>query len=273
MMMIDEVWKRVKKVRRLNKSTGIVEKTYNIHEEYEYKVSNKGNVICRSEKNPQWRAISTNPNNHGYCTCVIRVDDEKVEKVNVAVHRLVAEKFLHKPKDHKKRWVNHIDGDKSNPDFSNLEWATRSDNAQHALTTGLLAVGERSGHAKMNDKDVHLICEYLESGLSPSQIEKLIDLPHISKKNISKIRSGSRWTHISSQYDFSKNSKSDFKKGEGRPTSKLNEETVHLICQELALKTPVNKIVKKLKLDVSQSSIVNIKTGKSWSYISKLYKI
>jgi hypothetical protein len=272
MMMIDEVWKRVKKVHRLDKSTGLIEKTYIIRNGYEYKVSNKGNVIRRSSNNYEWKPISTSTNRHGYRVCHIQVEG-KNKPLNVAVHRLVAEKFLHKPKDHKKRWVNHIDGDKSNPDFSNLEWATRSDNAQHALTTGLLAVGERSGHAKMNDKDVHLICEYLERGLSPSQIEKTISLPHISKKNISKIRSGSRWTHISSQYDFSKNSKDDFKKGEGRPSSKLNEETVHLICQELALKTPVNKIVKKLNLDVSQSSIVNIKTGKSWSYISKLYKI
>lgn len=270
MIKIDEIWRRVHEVHRLSKSTGEIIETYNIRDGYEYKVSNKGNVICRSEKNYEWRSISTSPNRHGYCTCAIQVEDGKV---NVAVHRLVAEKFVYNPKKNKKRWVNHIDGCKDNPDSENLEWVTRSENAQHALTEGLLATGERCGSAKMSDEDVHLICKYIEKGLSPSAIERIIAKDHISRKNISRIRSKSRWIHISSQYDFSRNSKSDFKSGEGRPTSKMNESTVHLICQELVMKTPVNKIISKLKLDISKSTVVDIKNGRSWSHVSKFYKL
>ena len=48
---------------------------------------------------------------------------------NFQVHRLVAMMFLRKKKNC--NIVNHIDGNKMNNDASNLEWTTRSGNAQH----------------------------------------------------------------------------------------------------------------------------------------------
>jgi hypothetical protein len=50
-------------------------------------------------------------------------------KGNFQVHRLVAMMFLHKKKNC--NIVNHIDGDKLNNKLDNLEWTTRSGNAQH----------------------------------------------------------------------------------------------------------------------------------------------
>lgn len=51
------------------------------------------------------------------------------------VHRLVAEAFIPNPLG--KPEVNHIDGNRHNNAFTNLEWVTSSENSFHASSTGL----------------------------------------------------------------------------------------------------------------------------------------
>lgn len=53
----------------------------------------------------------------------------------VSVHRIIAEVFVPNPDG--KPEVNHMDGDKTNPHPSNLEWVTAKENTAHALRLGL----------------------------------------------------------------------------------------------------------------------------------------
>lgn len=53
----------------------------------------------------------------------------------IKIHIAVAENFVSGKKDG--LTVNHIDGDKSNNHYTNLEWVTQSENIKHAYKTGL----------------------------------------------------------------------------------------------------------------------------------------
>lgn len=73
------------------------------------------------------------------------------------VHRLVATTFIKNPESYST--VNHIDGDKSNNDVSNLEWCTHKQNMRHAWKTGLLPhppthYGEDAGSSKLTAEQV-----------------------------------------------------------------------------------------------------------------------
>ena len=55
---------------------------------------------------------------------------------NKRIHRLLMESFVPNPLG--KKQINHIDTNKQNNSLSNLEWATPSENTQHAVDHGLM---------------------------------------------------------------------------------------------------------------------------------------
>jgi hypothetical protein len=69
---------------------------------------------------------------NGYYTVGLQINKKKKM---FFVHRLVAEYFIAPKKDNLQ--VNHIDGNKANNDFRNLEWVTPSQNTKHAYNNGL----------------------------------------------------------------------------------------------------------------------------------------
>ena len=75
------------------------------------------------------------------------------------IHRLVAESFILNPNNLSQ--VNHIDGDKSNNNISNLEWCDCRSNIIHyhkSKSPGVTLTKENTYHTKiyMNKKQVYL---------------------------------------------------------------------------------------------------------------------
>ena len=96
--------------------------------EFEYEVSNLGRV--RNAWNG--KILKQTTNRKGYKCVTLYIGGQKFSK---RVHRLVAESFnavIPEGMD-----VNHIDGDKSNNELSNLEFCTRKENVRHAIDNGL----------------------------------------------------------------------------------------------------------------------------------------
>lgn len=97
-----------------------------------YRVSNNGEVVSLPKRGYKKGTMKLSVSHYGYHVLNLRKDGKSFCK---KVHRLVAEAFIPNPNGYEV--VNHIDGDKTNNNVSNLEWCTQGHNARHAIEIGL----------------------------------------------------------------------------------------------------------------------------------------
>ena len=109
----------------------VMSKTKIINDFTDYEVSEDGKIF--SLKNNLRKELKHQMSNAGYFFIGL-CKNGKVK--NKFIHRLVAQAFIENPLN--KEQVNHIDGNKLNNHFSNLEWVTPSENIIHAQNSGLL---------------------------------------------------------------------------------------------------------------------------------------
>lgn len=104
-----------------------------------YRVSDYGHVQSsfapgrRGMRGP-WRPLAKPLDKAGYELAYLWDSVHQV-RVRRLVHRLVAEAFCAGRKPG--LFVNHLDGDKLNNFYLNLEWCTNAENTSHAWQTGL----------------------------------------------------------------------------------------------------------------------------------------
>lgn len=150
----------------------------------------------------------------------IRTCHNNVPK-NTYVHKMVADAWVPNDDLTNKTQVNHIDGDKHNNFYSNLEWCTPSQNQQHAVQNDLKGSGEDLYNASMTAETAHLVCRLLCQGYRPKDIAETYDL---SKDVVRKIKDGSTWFEIRQQYNIHHTFKTEF-----------SETTVRWVCDKIIL--------------------------------------
>ena len=80
-------------------------------------------------------------NKDGYLVINLHLPDGRR---TIKVHRLVAMLYLDCPDNYEQLTVDHLDGNKHNNHYSNLEWVTRSENIKRAFKSGLNNASENA---------------------------------------------------------------------------------------------------------------------------------
>jgi len=107
------------------------------------------------------------------------------------VHSLVAEHFIGpRPEG---AHVNHVDGDKLNNAWWNLEYVTPKENTLHQHKIGLARVrGEQNGHAKLNEASVREI-RRLRGKVEGQELARRYG---VSPTTISQVQKRLVWRHV-----------------------------------------------------------------------------
>lgn len=144
-----------------------------IEDHPKYAVSSSGIVWSVQSQN----FLSGCVDSHGY---VIVMLGKKLPK---KVHRLVAKAFIENQEN--KPCVNHKNGIKSDNKVDNLEWATYSENSEHASRIGLTSTkGEAHPKTKLSSNDVVFIKE------SSEKLSVLAELFDVHSSTIRRIKNG-----------------------------------------------------------------------------------
>lgn len=117
----------------------------------------------------------------------------KALKRNLLIHRAIALAFISNPNNLLE--VNHIDGNKSNNNISNLEWVSRSQNAKHAFINGLMKDqnGEAGPRAILKNVDIKIIREACQHGFTQREIANYY---RMHQSNVSLINRKINWVNV-----------------------------------------------------------------------------
>ena len=153
--------------------------------EDDYLVSSTGRVKSRYRR---WRTIAGTMSIHGYRTYGIKYNGKEKKKY---AHALVLDAFMGGRRAG--LVVNHIDANKLNNCFLNLELITNTENVAHATRLGLVPRGEINGSAKLKGRQVLEIRMLSKTGVSKRELGRRFG---VDEAAIRLIVSGRTWRHI-----------------------------------------------------------------------------
>lgn len=164
-----------------------------IKEDPRYVVTDEGDIYFAKEGN----RLKPFKNKKGYLLVKLGETD------TYSVHRLVAKAFVHNFDPQNLDQVNHIDGNKENNNYSNLEWVDNSGNQVHAYKLGLHNPlrGESNPNAKLNNFLVEEACKLFEQGYGAAEVSRTLEIPHLINA-LQRVKARDNWKHISVKYNY-----------------------------------------------------------------------
>ena len=165
-----------------------------------YKISTWGRIIDL-ERNIIYP--TENLNIDFYPKINIKFTDGTSKSMNI--HSIVVKKFCPITIPSEANEIDHKDCIKYHNWVWNLERVTHQENLRRAVSNNLYKVNEEHQNALYTNDQIHMICQLISEGYSPSEIRsKLIDeIPNLELHTIDDIKVKRIWKNISDQYDFS----------------------------------------------------------------------
>lgn len=104
-------------------------------------------------------------------------------RIHKKIHRLVGEAFIPNPEN--KPCINHINKIKTDNRVTNLEWATYSENTQHAYDTGYKAQQmEDHSQSKLDEIQIFCIMKCINDGISKGNVAVYFNITQDTIRNI-----------------------------------------------------------------------------------------
>ena len=176
----------------------------------------------------------------------------------VKVHRLVAKHFVRVSEDllaqglsKENLVVNHIDGNKLNNRWDNLEWTTQKGNMVHASATGLM-------HTTIDKHVIEHVFKRLQEGYSNVDISRETGIPD---DIVSHIRHGISRRYRTDKYTWSKHSPN---------VRVLDKDTIFSIYDEFTY-TDKNNCEIGRQYNVSSQTISKLRLGHRHADLAREY--
>ena len=164
---------------------------------------------------------------------------------HVKAHRLVAHHFVRVSEDllaqglvEESLEVNHIDGNKLNNRWDNLEWTTNAGNMAHASINGLM-------HTTIDDHLLERVWQYLQAGYSTTNISRETGIP---ASTVNAIRKGTVPRYRTDKYTWPKHS---FDVREKERRDELAIKCVQMFNQGISYKDIADKLGFKCRQPVA----------------------
>lgn len=228
-----------------------------------YYINNKGDIWSTLTN----QFIQLHLNNSGYLVanlCKQRNVKSDKKSFRRIIHILVAQTFVHNPNPELYDIVNHMDGNKANPLYSNLEWTNTMQNMKHAHAMGLTNHDNQRNEITILDLDDNVIQIFY----SQKDLCKNFEVSDFLVTNYFKNKESTDYLVL------------NYLKQKGSPNNKLNtiltekrwklERKYHKPIVDLKIYTDEDECWKEILPDYPNYYISNFGNAKKMGKISKM---